>query len=172
MSASASEASSHHSSGSGASRRASRAPGRARLALAGVALVGALLLVIAEFMPLYRVLVGEDEAVRSVASWRNHGFAMLLLALAGTAMALGALRGARPAMFALAGIGVVVLVVALTVDLDAARQEGTLREAVSYENARAEPAAGFFLETLGGVLLLLSGGVQALLGRGAAPGSG
>ena len=63
---------------------------------------------------------------------------MLLLGVAVVPMALGALRGARPAMFALAALGVVVLVVAFTVDLPAALDEGLL--AVRYEGAEAEPA--------------------------------
>ncbi|HEV2814042.1 MAG TPA: hypothetical protein VGW10_12390 [Solirubrobacteraceae bacterium] len=126
--------------------------------------MAAVLLIVSEFLPLYKVLVGALETeTRSEAGWRNHAFAMLLLGLASVPMLLGALRGARPAMWALAGIGLVVIVIALTVDLSAARESGTLRESVSYEDARAEPAIGFFLETLAGVLLLLVGGLLLLV---------
>ena len=129
-----------------------------------MAALAAVLLIISEFLPLYKVLVGALETERrSEVGWRNHGFAMLLLGLAAVPMLLGALRGARPAMWALAAIGAVAIIIALTVDLSAARESGTLREAVSYEDARAEPAIGFFLETLAGVLLLLAGGLMLFL---------
>ena len=162
------EATNDDSTGSRASRRgrgaAPERPETARLVLAGLAAVAALLLIVSEFLPLYKVLVGALETEqRSEAGWRNHAFAMLLLGLAVVPMMLGALRGARPAMWALAAIGLVVVIIALTVDLSAARESGTLRESVSYEDARAEPAIGFFLETLGGVLLLLSGGLMLFL---------
>jgi hypothetical protein len=88
---------------------------------------------------------------------------MLLLGLAAVPMALGALRGARPAMFALGALGVVVLIVAVAVDLPAAMDEGLL--SVTYEGASASPAIGFFVETLAGVLLLVSGGLQLPRGR-------
>ena len=168
MSAPAREASNDHSTGSAPSRRGSRRLGEGqppiRLALAALAAVAAVLLLVSEFLPLYKVLVGALETERrSEVGWRNHAFAMLLLGLAAVPMLLGALRGARPAMWALAGIGVVVILIALTVDLSAARESGTLRESVSYEDARAKPAIGFYLETLGGVLLLLAGGLMLLL---------
>ncbi len=128
--------------------------------------VAAVLLIVSEFLPLYKVVVGTLETEqRTQAGWRNHAFAILLLALATVPMLLGALRGARPAMWALAGIGVVVLLLALTVDLPAARQSGDLRESVAYEDARAEPAIGFFLETLGGVMLIAAGGLLLLTAR-------
>ncbi len=135
-----------------------------------LALAGAALLVISDVLPLYAVVVGTPgEEVRSVAGWSVHAFAMLLFGAAAVPMALGALRGARPAMAALVALGVVAVVIVLTVDLPAARQAGELREAVAFEDARAEPRLGFFLATLGGVLLLGAGGGMLLAGRGAPP---
>ena len=162
------EATSDDSTGSRASRRRSRGfaqgPSGLALGLGALAAVAAALLIVSEFLPLYKVVVGALETERRTeVGWRNHGFAMLLLGLATVPMLLGALRGARPAMWALAAIGVVALVIALTVDLSAARESGTLRESITYEDAKAEPAIGFFLETLGGVLLLLAGGLMLLL---------
>jgi hypothetical protein len=128
-----------------------------------VAILAVVLLIVSEFLPLYKVLVGALETeTRSEKGWRNHGFAMLLLGLAAIPMLLGSLRGARPAAYALAAIGVIAIVIALSVDLPAAKESGTLKESVAYEDARAEPASGFFVETLGGVLLLLSGGLLLL----------
>ena len=168
MSAPSRQAATDYSTGSGRSpgrfRGAAEGAPPARLALGALVAVAAVLLIVSEFLPLYKVIVGTLETEqRSVAGWRNHGFAMLLLALASVPMLLGALRAARPAMWALAGIGVVVILIALTVDLSAARQSGDLRESVAYEDARAEPAIGFFMETLAGVLLLLAGGLLLFL---------
>lgn len=167
MSAPTREATNDYSTGPQASRGGSGGAAArlraGRLALAGLAAVAIVLLIVSEFLPLFKVVVGTLETEqRSERGWSNHAFAMLLLALAAVPMLLGALRGARPAMWALAGIGAVVVLVALTVDLPAARESGTLRESIAYEDARAEPAAGFFVETLGGVLLVLSGGLLLL----------
>jgi len=121
---------------------------------------------VSEFLPLFDVVIGSLETERrSERGFENHAFAMLLLGAASVPMALGARRGARPAMAALAVIGVVALVIVLAVDLPAARQQGTLAESVAYEDARAEPALGFFVETLGAVLLIGAGGGLLLAGR-------
>ena len=165
MSAPAREAINDDSTGSRASRRRSQGgfqrPEGVRLAFAALAILGAVLLIISEFMPLYKIVVGTLETEReSRAGWRNHGFAMLLLGVAAVPMLLGALRGARPAMWALAGIGIVALVIAVSVDLPTATDEGLWGE--RFEDAEARPAIGFFLETLGGVMLLAAGGLMLL----------
>jgi NADH:ubiquinone oxidoreductase subunit 6 (subunit J) len=161
------EATNDYSTGSRPSRGGFRGTAsgssRGRLALAGLAAAGIVLLLVSEFLPLFKVIVGTLETeTRTEPGWSNHAFAMLLLGLAAVPMLLGALRAARPAMWALAAIGAVAFLIALTVDLPAAKESGTLRESVSYEDARAEPSTGFFVETLGGVLLLLSGGLLLL----------
>ena len=93
-----------------------------RAALSGLALLAAFALAVSEFLPLYAVVVGTDGAPRrTVRGLENHAFAMLLLAVAAVPLALGARRGARAAMAGVAALGVVVLVVALTVDLPAVR---------------------------------------------------
>jgi hypothetical protein len=161
MSAAAPEATTDYSTGSGASRGSGTGSPRARAALCGLALLAALLLVISTFMTLLTITTGEAE-LSSRTGGEHHSIALLLLGVAVVPMALGALRGARPAMFAVAALGVVVLVVVLTVDLPATLKEGLF--AVRYENAQAQPAAGFYVETLAGVLLLLSGGLMLLFG--------
>jgi len=124
-------------------------------------MLAALLLIVSTFLTLYEISNGQ-ETLRSVSGYAHHSVAMLLLGLAVVPMALGALRGARPAMLALGLLGVIVLIVAVAVDLPAATDEGLL--AVTYEGASASPAEGFFVETLAGVLLLASGGLQLLRG--------
>ena len=161
MSASAAEANRDYSTGDRPSRRGSGGASTPRLALFGLAALAALLLVVGTFLPLYTVGNGQTT-LQSVSGFGHHSVAMLLLGLAAVPMALGGLRGAKPAMAALALLGIVVLVVAVTVDLPAALDEGLL--AVSYEGASAKPSTGFFMETLAGALLLVSGGLQLLRG--------
>jgi hypothetical protein len=148
-------------------------PGRhARPLLLALAAVAVALLVVGEFTDLYRVVVGSAEDTRrTVTAGSNHGYAVLLLAVVAAAMLLGAIRGARPAMGALAVIGIAVLFISLAVDLPAARQTGTLREADAFEDARAVPAIAFYLQTLGAAMLLVAGGGLRMLGEGERGGS-
>ncbi len=174
MSAPAREATNDDSTGSRASRRRSGGGSGGRLrgafggaptvtrALAAVAAVAVVLLAVSEFLPLFKIVVGSLETEReSRVGWRNNGFAMLLLGLASIPMIVGALRGARPAMLAMAVIGIAAIVVAMTVDLPNATDEGLYGE--RYDDAEARPSTGFYLETLGGVLLLATGGLMLLL---------
>ena len=163
MSASAAEANRDYSTEDRPSRRGSGGASAPRLAFFGLAALAALLLVVSTFLTLYTVGNGQTT-LRSISGFEHHNVAMLLLGLAAVPMALGGLRGAKPAMVAVALLGVVVLVVAVSVDLPAALDEGVL--AVSYEGASAKPSTGFFVETLAGVLLFVSGGLQLLRGDG------
>ena len=169
MSASAPGATSDYTTGSRPSRRSEEGSPRARQAYSAVAFLAAFMLVLSTFMTLLKVTTGEST-LDTRTGLEHHSIAMLLLGLAVVPMALGALRGARPAMAALIALGVVVLVLAFTVDLPAALDEGLYGE--RYEGAEAEPAAGFYVETLAGALLLVSGGLSLLHAgsrRGAPP---
>ena len=163
MSTSASEATTDYTTGSRGSRGAGKPRSGLLTGLAALAFLAAALLVISTFMTLLTITTGEAE-LASRTGYDHHSIALLLLGVAVVPMALGALRGARPAMFAIAALGVVVLVVVMTVDLPATLKEGLF--AIRYENAEAQPAAGFYVETLAGVLLVLSGGLMLLLGGG------
>jgi hypothetical protein len=136
-------------------------------ALVGGALVAAVMLIVSTFLNLYTVGTGVTT-LREFTGFDHHHLTMLLLGVAVIPMALGVLRGgARPAMFAIAAIGVVVLVIAFTVDLPAALDEGLLR--VTYEGAEAKPAIGFYVESLAGAMLLAIGGVLVILTRAPEP---
>jgi hypothetical protein len=78
-----------------------------------------------------------------------------------------ALRGARPAMAALAALGLAALLIAVIGDVPDLEQTGFIGEV--YEDAAAGPAAGFYLETLGAVLLLVGGGLMVALPAASAP---
>ncbi|MCA1657548.1 MAG: hypothetical protein LC713_07575, partial [Actinobacteria bacterium] len=89
----------------------------ARRAAAALALVAVALLAIAEFTTVVKVTVGSLEVVkRSTTGGENHGYALLVFAIAAAAMTLPALRGARPPAIGLFALGAAALAVALVVD--------------------------------------------------------
>jgi hypothetical protein len=136
--------------------------------LAAIAVAGAAWLLIAEYSPLYTVVVGTLETPRrSVTAGANHGHALVPVALAALVMTAGAfLRAARAAAVALVGLGAVALVVALAIDLPDTRQSGTLAESVTFSQARAKAASGLGLEIAGGAALIVAGmGLLVLDGR-------
>lgn len=137
----------------------------ARRAAAALAAVGVVLLTIADFTTVFEVTVGSLEVVRrSATGGDNHGYALLVVAVVAAAMALLALRGARPPAVALVVLGGVALAIALAVDLPDTRGSGDLPESLAYENARARAGAGFTLEIAGGALLVAGGGLLLVFG--------
>ncbi|MDQ3607763.1 MAG: hypothetical protein M3459_02510 [Actinomycetota bacterium] len=146
------------------SRRWAPSPEVLRSALVGVAGVAALLLVVAEFLPLIEVVVGTLATVQeTVRGGSNHGYTLGVLGTLGIIMSLGAARGSRPAAGALAVIGVAALIIAVGVDLPDTRATGSLPQSIAYQDARAQPAVGFFVETLAGAALLAAGGALLVL---------
>jgi hypothetical protein len=141
-------------SNQGADHRPSRAPlGRMEAVLAGLGLAGSVLAIVAEFSAVIRIR-GIEVTYRTYSGYDRHSVALVLLGVFGAAMVAGALRGARPAMLAVAATGLAILLIALIVDVPDLHKEGVWS---NYEDARAMAGAGFRLETLAGVLMLLSG---------------
>jgi hypothetical protein len=140
-----------------------------RAALAAAGLAGALLLVVATFTTIIEITVetttrGIDfDAAQS--GWDRHGPALIVLALLAFWLLMAALRGTRIAMTGLALTGIVTLAIAVHWDRSHVHDTGSVGEV--YTEATAQPGTGYYLETLGGVLLLLSG--SALLVSGGAP---
>lgn len=143
---------------------------RAGLFLAG--LLGVAALAVATFSTVIRITVGTTTRLANLdtelSGWERHGPALLVIAAFALVMLLGALRGARPAMVAVFACGLAALVVALGLDLphlDDTGQVGRL-----YTDASAGPEVGFWLEVLGGALLVLcGGGLFATASRASAP---
>jgi len=133
------------------------------VALAGVA--GAVLLVVADLSTLYSINV-PGGITRSFSRHGQHGYALVILGVVAAFMALGALRGAVPAMAALAFLGLVALGITLIGDAGDVHATGTYGQL--YENVTAGPGSGFYEETLAAVLLLLAGGAGLVL-MGAIP---
>ncbi|HEV2821403.1 MAG TPA: hypothetical protein VGW11_12955 [Solirubrobacteraceae bacterium] len=138
--------------------------GRERLAVATVAGVAALLLVVAEFLPLIDIVVGSLATVQeTVRGGPNHAYTLGVLGTLGTLMTLAAARGSRPAAGALAVIGLAALIIAFGVDLPDTRATGSLPQSIAYEDARAQPAVGFYVESIAAAALLAAGGALLVL---------
>jgi hypothetical protein len=124
--------------------------------LGGLALAGAILAFVATWSPVIKI------QLLTVTKWTATGFdrssiALILLGTFGAVMMLGSLRAARPAMVALAATGLIVLMISVIRDLPHLNDAGVWPQAGSYEDAQAKAGAGYYLETLSGVLMLVSG---------------
>jgi hypothetical protein len=141
-------------------------PKLARLTALLLAGAGVVLLVVAEFSTLYAIQVITVQK-ESTTGGGNHGYALLVIAVAAAFMAYGGLvRQARPAQIGLLVLAVAALFVVLAIDLPDVDEEGFIGEA--FERAEASPKTGFYLESLGAVLLLLSAAATLMLSpRGA-----
>jgi hypothetical protein len=136
--------------------------GIVRLVLAICGAAGALLLVVSTFATVIEIKVLTTSSLATdfdtdVTGGDRHGVAMVVLAVFAVVMLAGAvLRGARPAMAAVAAAGIIALSIAIASDAQHIHDTGQVGEL--YEDASADAGSGFFYETLGGALLLISGG--------------
>jgi hypothetical protein len=156
-----------NSRGMAAPNRASALSAGPRLALAMAGLAGVAALGAATAATVIRITVGTTTRLANLdtelSGWERHGPALLVVGAFALVMLVGALRGARPAMLAVAACGLAALVVALGLDLphlDDTGQVGRL-----YTDASAGPEIGFWLEVAGGVLLVVCGGGLFVLAR-------
>ena len=148
----------------------------APLLVLALGLAGALLLVATEFTAVATVDVasGSCEVIQDtnpdladrceLSGFERNGGAFILLALLAAVMAFGAGPGrSRPAAFALFGIGVLVLLWALLVDLPVTDETGAIGR--NFEGAEAAAGPGLTLEIVGGVLVAAAGLAALLLVR-------
>ena len=151
-------------------RRASPGVTTLRLGLAACAAAGIVLLVVSTWVDVVeiRVLTTSDVPGQDthISGWDLHGIALIVVALFAAVMLAGALRASRPAAAALAAAGALAL--ALIVGLDVPELDDTGQLARFYEDVSAGAALGFYLETLGAVLILAAGGVLWVLGGASA----
>ena len=124
----------------------------------GGGLLGALLLLVAEFTTLFKVQVaGATTTVRSVSAGSHHSYAMALIAVCALVLTLAAWRSAnRPALLGIGILGITALVIALVVDLHDATATGLVLSSGHLVNASSKPSAGFYLETLGALVLMFT----------------
>jgi len=158
-------------------RRSGRPGGRTGTldrGLLGGGLTGAALLLVAEFTPLLKVHTSYSPAViRTVQTGSHHSYALVPVALAAVFLILAVWRThSRPALLAIGVLGVLSLLIALVGDLPDAQATGLVGSATTrFATASATPSIGLYLETLGGVVLLITAAAGLLLaapGRGAA----
>jgi hypothetical protein len=123
---------------------------------------GALLLIVAEFVTVREVVIVTVVPPDGADTGGDmHLYALGLLGVAILVMSYGAVvRGARPAAVALLVLSLVACVIVLAVDLPVMDDAGTYIR--THEGAQAQPAAGFYLESLGAALCLV-GSVMALV---------
>ena len=166
-----------HRASSGPSRASSSPPGQADggtpttgatgwAGLSLIALLGALLILVAQFTALYHLhSATSSQAVKTVQTGPNHAWAPIPLALVAVALAYAVYRhGNRPALVGLAVLGIATLLIALLGDLPDAHSSGLIgSSAGGYVEATSSASAGLYMETLGAVALLVSGGVGLLM---------
>ncbi len=152
-----------------------RSADRLSVAVTVAGVLGALALLATEFTTIFSVDVltsGTCEEIADPAArdacqtsgFEQHGGAFVLLGLLALVMALGAGRGrSRPAATALVAIGAVVLAFAVARDLPKANDTGLV--GIRYEEARAGPRTGLYLEIGGGVLCVAAGALGLVAGR-------
>ena len=131
-----------------------------------VLLFSVLCLIVAEFLTLREIrAVTAVPAGGITKGGAHHGYALAVIGVAALPMAVGAARGgSRPAAVAVTVLGAVALLIVLVADLPALNEEGIIGR--TYDQAKAHPGAGFWVELVGAAGLL--GGGLALLRRTAA----
>jgi hypothetical protein len=150
-----------------ADRRANSGAGQAlRFAVWGAGLLGALLLVIAEFTTLFEVHTAiSSGAVASVNTGSHNSYALVPIAVLALLLTVSGWRArSRSALGALAALGLIALLISLVGDLPDAQATGLIGSASrSFTSASSSPSAGLYLETLGAVALLIAGGLGLFL---------
>lgn len=144
-----------------------------RIFLGGAGGLGAVLLVLATRAAIIQISIGTTQSTASgidtsLSGADRHGPALVVIAAFALVMLAAALRGARPAMVALAIAGIVVLGIAIVSDARHIDDIGDVRQL--YTGAVSGTGSGFYYETLGGALLLVcGGGLLVLSGAGSSP---
>lgn len=131
---------------------------------------GAALLAASQFTTMFELTPPGGEALLAIDSEDQHGYAILVLAVSALFLLLVGIAArnetlAQIAAFGVAACGVVALLIFLVGDLPDANKIGTLDDPQqSFIDAKAEPAAGFWFELIGSLVLAISGGALATLG--------
>ncbi|MEA2391968.1 MAG: hypothetical protein QOK31_2077 [Solirubrobacteraceae bacterium] len=151
-----------------------RPAGAVRLGVLALAAAGLILLVVAEFSTLLRVEtgVGNESVLKTVTTGSHHAYAQVLLALVAAVFTFGAVvRASRPALIALAVIGVTSLAISFLRDLPDTNRSGSISQKleIRFDAAHTVRGSGLYLEMLGGALLIIAGGGGLLLARQEAP---
>jgi hypothetical protein len=122
-------------------------------------LIAAATLIVAEFVPLYRVRTDVGHhIVRSVSAGSHHSYALLPMAVLAALLAGALGRSGWPVPAALALLGLAALGIALLGDLPDVRRAGVLGSpATGLRDAHTVAGAALYLETFGAIALLAAG---------------
>jgi hypothetical protein len=103
--------------------------------------------------------------VKSIGAGSHHTYALVPIALLAAFFTIVVLTlGSRPALLAIGVLGVIALLIALLGDLPDAHASGLVGTPSShYVSATSSLSAGFYMETLGAVLLVISSASGFLL---------
>jgi hypothetical protein len=145
--------------------------GASRLAILVLGGAGGVLLIVSDFLTLYHVDVVTASCsdlaspklrdACSTTGGGHHGYALAILGVIALAMAYGAAIGAsRPAGIALLVLGLAALGITLLVDRPDIHKTGIVGS--QFSNAEANPGAGYWLELVGGALVVLAGALRLL----------
>jgi hypothetical protein len=137
-----------------------------RRALLVGGLAGSLLLLVAEFTPLFAIHTSSSHtAIRTVQTGSHHSYALIPIAILTIVLTLEVWRnGSRLALLATGVLAIVALLIALLGDLPDAHATGLVGSLASgLKVASASPSAGLYLETLGAVVLLITAAAGLLL---------
>jgi hypothetical protein len=142
-----------------------------RLILGGAGAAGGLLLVLATGATVIKISIGgvggpatAGGLDTALSGADRHGPALIVIAVFAMVVLVAAIQGIRVAMVAVAACGVLVLGIAILSDAHSIDDTGQLRQL--YSEAIAGAGNGFYLETLGGALLLVCGGGLLVLSGG------
>jgi hypothetical protein len=137
-----------------------------RNAVLAVGLLGAALLLVAEFTPLLHLHAsGHAHLAHSVSTGSHHSYALLPIAALAAGLAVNAWRsGSRFALLAIGLLGLLAVGIALLGDLPDTHTVGLVGTPASgLSTATSSAAIGLFLETGGGAILVLSAAAGMLL---------
>jgi hypothetical protein len=143
----------------------------AQRAVQAVVLIAAAALIVAEFLPLYRVRTDVGHhVVQSVSAGSHHSYALLPVAVL-TALLAGALgRSGWPVPAALVLLGLAALGIALLGDLPDIHRAGVLGPpATGLGDAHTVAGAALCLETLGAIALFAAGAAGLIFGLAPRP---
>jgi hypothetical protein len=141
-------------------------PSAVRIAVLGAGLLGAALLLAAEFMPLLEVhSSARAAAVKTTSTGSHQSYALVPVAALAVALGFSVWRSRnRFALVATGVLGLVALGIAVLGDLPDAQASGLIRTAAgSFAEATSSPSSGLYVETLGAIVLLITAGAGLLL---------
>jgi hypothetical protein len=127
---------------------------------------GAILLLVAEFTPLLQVHSSLQRApIATLTTGSHDSYALLPIALLAAFFSFVVWRTrSRLGLLATGVLGLVAVLIALIGDLPDAQATGLVGSAAShFAIATSRPAVGFYLETLGAVLLIINSAGGLLL---------